>query len=60
MSATARVLLALVAGAVIGLLLAWMDPALAVRVADAVQPIGRLWLNALQMTVVPLVLALVV
>jgi len=60
MSATARVLLALAAGAVIGLLLAWIDPALAVRVADAVQPIGRLWLNALQMTVVPLVLALVV
>lgn len=53
-------LLALLAGAVIGLLLAWMDAALAVRVADAVQPIGKLWLNALQMTVVPLVLALVV
>lgn len=53
-------LLALLAGAVIGLLLAWTDAALAARVADAVQPVGRLWLNALQMTVVPLVLALVV
>ena len=60
MSATARVLFALVAGAAIGLLLAWIDAPLATRVADAVQPVGRLWLNALQMTVVPLVLALVV
>src|SRR5690606_25961268 len=30
------------------------------RAADLVEPIGRLWLNALQMTVVPLVAALVV
>lgn len=60
MSPTNRILLALAAGALVGLLLAWSDPALASRVADAVQPIGRLWLNALQMTVVPLVVALVV
>ena len=44
----------------IGLPLAWSDPALALQVADVVQPIGKLWLNALQMTVVPLVLALVI
>ena len=60
MGHTNRILLALAAGAATGLLLAWLDPALAERVADVVQPIGRLWLNALQMTVVPLVLALVV
>ncbi len=60
MNATARVLTGLVAGAAIGLVLAWMDPAMAVRAADIVQPVGRLWLNALQMTVVPLVLSLVV
>ena len=60
MGPTNRILLALAGGALLGLLLAWFDPALAERVADAVQPIGRLWLNALQMTVVPLVLALVV
>jgi len=60
MSATARLLSALIAGALVGLLLGWMDPALAVEVADGVRPVGRLWLNALQMTVVPLVLALVV
>ncbi|TWI11891.1 dicarboxylate/amino acid:cation symporter [Aerolutibacter ruishenii] len=60
MSTTARVLLGLFLGAAIGLLLAWWDPAFAARAADVVQPIGRLWLNALQMTVVPLVAALVV
>jgi Na+/H+-dicarboxylate symporter len=59
-STTARVLLGLLLGAVIGLALAASDAALAARVADAVQPIGRLWLNALQMTVVPLVAALVI
>ncbi|MBL0163688.1 MAG: cation:dicarboxylase symporter family transporter [Xanthomonadales bacterium] len=60
MSNTARILLGLALGAVFGLGLAWFDPAVARTVATLVQPIGRLWLNALQMTVVPLVLALVV
>lgn len=60
MSTTARVLLGLFLGALIGLLLAWWDVTAATTVADFVQPIGRLWLNALQMTVVPLVAALVV
>ena len=60
MTLTSRVLIGLAAGAVIGLALAWLDPVLAGRVADFVQPVGRLWLNALQMTVVPLVLALVI
>lgn len=60
MSTTARVLLALLLGALIGLALAWWDGDIARRAADAVQPIGSLWLNALQMTVVPLVAALVI
>ncbi len=60
MSTTARILLGLALGAIAGLLLAWFDPALAARAADIAQPVGRLWLNALQMTVVPLVMALVV
>lgn len=60
MSATARVLTGLVAGALIGLLLVGWNPVLALQVANVAQPIGKLWLNALQMTVVPLVLALVV
>ena len=60
MSQTARVMAGLVAGVVVGILLAWQAPALGVQVADLVQPFGKLWLNALQMTVVPLVLALVI
>jgi len=60
MSATTRVLLGLAAGALAGLALAAWAPGWAVRAADVAQPIGHLWLNALQMTVVPLVLALVV
>ena len=60
MSPTSRVLIGLVLGAAGGLALAAWSPTNAVQVADAVQPFGRLWLNALQMTVVPLVFALVV
>jgi Na+/H+-dicarboxylate symporter len=60
MSTTTRILLGLALGAISGLLLAWFDPALATRAAAIAQPVGRLWLNALQMTVVPLVLALVI
>ncbi|MEO6102858.1 MAG: dicarboxylate/amino acid:cation symporter [Pseudoxanthomonas sp.] len=60
MKPTTRVLLGLASGAVIGLTLAWSDPLLATKVAALVQPVGKLWLNALQMTVVPLVLALVI
>jgi proton glutamate symport protein len=59
-SATTRVLVGLAAGALIGLLLAGWNESVALQVANVAQPIGKLWLNALQMTVVPLVLALVV
>lgn len=60
MKPTTRVMLGLALGAVIGLVLAWSDTSLATQVAAVVQPIGKLWLNALQMTVVPLVLSLVI
>ncbi|MFT3761597.1 MAG: cation:dicarboxylase symporter family transporter [Pseudoxanthomonas sp.] len=60
MSTTTRVLLALLLGAAIGLALSYWNADTAATVASIVQPIGALWLNALQMTVVPLVAALVV
>ncbi|MGH8250845.1 MAG: dicarboxylate/amino acid:cation symporter [Steroidobacteraceae bacterium] len=60
MSATTRVMLGLALGAAVGLTLESADPALAAAAADIARPVGRLWLNALQMTVVPLVVALVV
>ena len=37
-----------------------MDPAAAEATAATLQPIGKLWLNALQMTIVPLVVSLLV
>ena len=55
-----RVLLGLLLGAAIGLILAQVNPAVATAVAEAVRPIGRLWLNALQMTIVPMVVSLLV
>jgi proton glutamate symport protein len=59
-SASARVLAGLLAGAALGVVLTRVDPAFAAGVAAVTQPLGDLWLNALQMTVVPLVVALVV
>jgi Na+/H+-dicarboxylate symporter len=60
LNSTARVLIGLLGGAALGLVLTRLEPALAADVAGVAQPIGALWLNALQMTVVPLVFALVV
>ncbi|HPN80387.1 cation:dicarboxylase symporter family transporter [Dokdonella sp.] len=60
MSMTSRILTGLLLGALTGLLLAWLDPLLADRAVAVARPVGRLWLNALQMTVVPLVLSLVI
>ncbi len=60
MSGTTRVLVGLIGGAVIGMAVAAQSPEIAATLAEVVQPIGRLWLNALQMTVVPLVVALVI
>jgi len=60
MSPTVRVLIALLGGAALGIVVASVQPDLAKEVAGLAQPIGNLWLNALQMTVVPLVVALVI
>jgi len=60
MSPTVRVLVGLLSGAALGIALTSLEPALATDAATVAQPIGDLWLNALQMTVVPLVVALVV
>lgn len=60
MSNSKRVLLGLLSGAALGLLLARFDAGAAGLVASIVQPIGRLWLNALQMTIVPLLVSLLI
>ena len=60
MSNATRILLALVLGLALGIAGASLDPALAGRAADIADPIGALWLNALRMTIVPLVVSLLI
>lgn len=60
MSRTTRILLALVVGLALGIAAAavggpWVEPSIA-----AAEPIGKLWLNALQMTIIPLVVSLLI
>jgi Na+/H+-dicarboxylate symporter len=60
MSASIRILLALVAGLVGGIALAAFAPGAVPGTLAVAEPIGHAWLNALQMTIVPLVFALLV
>lgn len=60
MSLTARVVVALLAGLAAGTLVSAMgNPSLISGVA-ALQPIGELWVNAIRMTVLPLVVAMLI
>jgi proton glutamate symport protein len=56
-SLTTRVLIALVAGIGLGLLVSRADPAFAQGVVGVVEPVGTLFVNAIRMTVIPLVMA---
>ena len=60
MSAAARVLLALVLALIVGLIGRVSGWPGMLGVADAVAPIGTLWVNAIRMTVIPLVVSLLV
>jgi proton glutamate symport protein len=60
MKESARVLLALVAAIVLGVAIAASHNDSLVRAADAVAPIGTLWVNAIRMTVIPLVVSLLI
>ncbi|WP_370715101.1 dicarboxylate/amino acid:cation symporter [Sphingomonas sp. IW22] len=55
-----RILLALIVGITAGILLAATRPDAALAGTAVAQPIGTMWLNALRMTIVPLVVALLV
>ncbi len=60
MPLTTRILIALVAGLVVGVFVSWnQNHALLTGVAW-VEPIGTLWVNAIRMTVIPLVVSLLV
>ncbi len=60
MSQPTRILLSLVIGLIGGIAVAARSPAAAEWAILLAQPIGTAWLNALQMTVVPLVVSLLV
>ena len=55
-----RVLLALVVATALGLLIAATNDARLMGLADRLVPIGTLWVNAIRMTVIPLVVSLLV
>ena len=57
MSLTTRVLIALVLGIGVGLLLSTVDPVLARNIVGVIEPVGTLFVNAIRMTVIPLVMA---
>jgi proton glutamate symport protein len=53
-----RVLLALLAGLFVGIAVGWTRNSLALSIVRGIAPVGTLWINAVRMTVVPLVIAL--
>jgi len=55
-----RVLVGLTAGLLIGIAIAASHDARLLGLADAVAPVGMLWVNAIRMTVIPLVVALLI
>ena len=57
---TVRVLLALAGGLALGTLAAASGSATLVHLATGIEPVGTLWINAIRMTVIPLVVALIV
>ena len=60
MSSSTRVFIGLLLGVVVGLLLGNFAPDWVPKARSIAQPIGKLWLNALQMTIVPLVASLLI
>jgi Na+/H+-dicarboxylate symporter len=60
MKESTRVLLALVAAILLGVLIAALHNASLIRAADAIAPIGTLWINGIRMTVIPLVVSLLI
>jgi proton glutamate symport protein len=56
-SLTTRVLIALALGIGVGLLLSRLDPRLAGSVVSIVEPVGTIFVNAIRMTVIPLVVS---
>ena len=60
MKESTRVLLAVVVAIVMGIAIAATHNAALIRAADFIAPFGALWVNAIRMTVIPLVVSLLV
>jgi proton glutamate symport protein len=60
MNESTRVLLAIAAAIVIGVSIAAFGDARTIGAVDAIAPIGTLWVNAIRMTVIPLVFSLLI
>lgn len=60
MSQATRIFVALIVALAVGVIAAAIAPERALVAADWVQPIGTMWLHALQMTIVPLVVSLLI
>ena len=60
MKESTRVLLALAAAVAIGTAIAASGNATLLRAADVIAPIGILWVNAIRMTVIPLMISLLI
>ena len=60
MKESTRVLLALGTAGALGMCIAASGNASLVRAADALTPVGTLWVNAIRMTVIPLVVSLLI
>jgi proton glutamate symport protein len=60
MKESTRVLVALVAAIAVGLLIAASGNAALLRATDVLAPLGVIWINAIRMTVIPLVVSLIV
>ena len=60
MSPATRILLALVAGLLFGIASVGLGPVFVERATAVAEPIGGMWLNALRMTIVPLVVSLLI
>lgn len=60
MSLTTKVLIALVAGLAVGIGISMADSPALMRLVGAIEPVGTLWINAIRMTVIPLVVGSII
>jgi Na+/H+-dicarboxylate symporter len=60
MKESTRVLIALAAAIVLGILIAASGSTSLLTAADSIAPVGALWVNAIRMTVIPLVISLLI